>query len=905
MDTGAIFGFTNTLLDVLFREKPSHIGVAFDLDEPTFRHQQFAQYKAHRDAQPESITTAIPYIKKIVSGFGIPILEVPGYEADDVIGTLAKQAEKNDFQVFMMTSDKDYAQLVSKNIFLYKPSYMGNEIEIYDVEKVLKRFDIESVSQVADFLGLQGDSSDNIPGIPGVGEKTAIKLLKEYKTIENLIDHADKIPGKLGENIRTHKEKALLSKQLATIITDVPIVFDEKKLLYTGPVKDILQPIFEELEFKTINKRLFGEEKNTKNQSNTAYEVSLFEADIQKQFEKDPEELQKESFLTINDVEHFYHIIKTPEKCKELVKFLLLQQEFCFDTETTSTNALEAKLVGLSFAYVPQEAYYIPLSDDNVESFLEILKPVFEKEHILKIAHNLKYDLLVLSNYGIEIKGHIYDTMLAHYVLDSEGKHSMDAISQKYLGYKPIEIESLIGKKGKSQGSMADVELIDIAEYAAEDADITLQLKRKISKAISKVSEAKYKIKSLNFILSDIELPLVKVLADMEKVGIKIDVDSLQESSDILQKEINILEKEIYELAKENFNISSSQQLGKILFDKLKLSENPKKTKTGQYATGEEVLQSLSDHKIVSLILEYRELQKLKNTYTDALPSMISKKDFRVHTTYNQAVASTGRLSSNNPNLQNIPIRTEKGKEIRKAFVPKDKNHLFLSADYSQIELRIMAAFSKDKTMIESFQNDRDIHASTASKIFKVDIEKVDKDMRRKAKTANFGIIYGISAFGLSQRLNIPRKEAAAIIESYFNEFPSVKKYMEEVIKFAREQGFVETLFGRRRYLKDINSRNMNQRSFAERNAINSPIQGTAADIIKLAMIKIYDFLKSENLKTKMILQVHDELLFEVPLEEKEYVAPRIVELMEGVAPSLGVPLKVEYGFGSNWLEAH
>lgn len=905
MDTGAIFGFTNTLLDILLREKPSHIGVAFDREEPTFRHEQFDQYKAHRDAQPEAITNAVPYIKKIVSGFGIPVLEMPGYEADDVIGTLAKLAEKASFQVFMMTPDKDYAQLVSENIFLYKPAYMGNEIEIYTVEKVLKKYDIESVNQIIDFLGLQGDASDNIPGIPGVGEKTAIKLLKEYKTVENLIAQAEKISGKLGENIRNHKEQALLSKQLATIIVDVPIGFEEEKLRYSGPEKDILQPIFDELEFRTIAKRVFGEEKENKTKHAASAQGTLFDLPAESQLEVDDEETTITNALTAAQVEHFYHIIDTPEKCQRLVHFLLLQQEFCFDTETTSTSALDAELVGLSFAYTPHEAYYIPVSHQSASSFLQILKPAFEAEHITKIAHNLKYDLTVLSNYGIEIKGRIYDTMLAHYVLEADGKHGMDALSLKFLGYRPIEIEELIGKKGKSQGSMADVALAEIAEYAAEDADVTFQLKRKVSDVISKVENANSQKKSLNFILSDVEFPLIKVLSEMEKVGIKIDIGSLQESSDILQKEILVLEKKIYELAQEEFNISSPQQLGKILFDKLKLSDKPKKTKTGQYATGEEVLQYLSEHEIVSCILEYREFQKLKNTYVDALPSMLSKKDSRVHTTYNQAVAATGRLSSNNPNLQNIPIRTDKGKEIRKAFVPKDENHLLLSADYSQVELRIMAAFSGDKTMLESFEQKRDIHTSTASKIFKIPVEQIDKDMRRKAKTANFGIIYGISAFGLSQRLNIPRKEAAAIIESYFAEFPSVKKYMDEVIAMARESGYVETLFGRRRCLRDINSRNMNQRSFAERNAINSPIQGTAADIIKLAMIKVYDFLCSEKLKTKMILQVHDELLFEVPVDEKEHIAPRIAELMEQAAPSLGVPLEVEYGFGKNWLEAH
>ncbi len=901
MDTGAVFGFTNTLLDILQREKPSHIGVAFDREEPTFRHTEFEAYKAQRAAQPEAITAAIPYIKKIVEGFGIPILEVAGYEADDVIGTLAKKAELQGFQVFMMTPDKDYAQLVSDNIFLYKPSYMGKEIDILNPKRVLEKFGIDSVEQVIDFLALQGDASDNIPGIPGVGEKTAVKLLKEYKTVENLIAQSDGIAGRLGENIRKHQEQAILSKRLATIVTDVPIEFEPEKLSLTAPVKEALQPIFEELEFKTIARRVFGEAEKQATQTHSTVQGGLFDALPAVEQEPSPDE-QPTSFKTLQDIEYQYHVVQSLDEVKRLTEFLMIQQEFCFDTETTSTQALEAELVGLSFCYFKNEAYYIPVDSSNVKEVLAILEPVFQAEHITKIAHNIKYDATVLLNYGIDIKGAVYDTMLASYVLDAESKHGMDALAMKFFGYKPIEIEELIGKKGKNQGSMSDVPLQEIALYAAEDADVTFQLKAKIEAELKKQFSD---IAKAYFLLFQIEFPLVFVLADMERAGIRVDTDSLAESSRMLEEDSKLLELEIYAQAGEEFNIASPKQMGVILFEKLKLIDKPKKTKTGQYATGEEVLQTLSEYKIVADILEYRQLQKLKNTYVDALPELISPKDGRIHTTYNQAVAATGRLSSNNPNLQNIPIRTQKGKEIRKAFVPADQDHVLLSVDYSQVELRIMAAFSGDETMLEAFRLGRDIHSSTAAKIFKVPLEQVDSGMRRKAKTANFGIIYGISAFGLSQRLNIARKEAAALIEAYFAEFPAVKRYMEQVVIQAREQGYVETLFGRRRYLRDINSRNVNQRSFAERNAINSPIQGTAADIIKIAMVKVQAFMSQHRLKSKMLLQVHDELLFDVYNEEKDFVRENVVGIMKNAAPELGVPLEVEFGFGQNWLQAH
>lgn len=903
LNTSAVFGFTTTLLEILQKEKPSHIGVAFDTSAPTFRHEQFSDYKAHRQEQPEDITIAIPLVKEIVRALGIPVLEQDGFEADDIIGTIAKIAARQGFTVYMMTPDKDYGQLVSENIFLYKPSFMGNEVEILGVKEVLEKWGIERVEQVVDFLGLQGDAVDNIPGIPGVGEKTARKLLAQYGSVENLIANVDKLSGKLKEAIQQFGQQGLLSKELARINTNVPIAFEAEKFVYKGiqPDNVKLKAIFEELEFKTLTKKLFGEELNAaKTPAKIISQPTLFQEEPTQIAAENEETITEKPFYTLSNTLHDYRIIDNEHLRKSLAYYLSIQHEICFDTETTSLESYEAELVGLSFSYYKSEAYYVPIPADVEEAkkILADFKEIFENEKITKIGQNLKYDLMVLANYGIEVKGQLYDTMLAHYLLDPEARHNMDALAEKYLHYRPVSIETLIGKKGKDQDSMRNVPLPKIAEYAAEDADITLQLKQQLAPLIAQHPK-------LNALLTDIELPLVHVLVTMERNGVKIDTDALRQSSEELEIEMGKLQEQIYTLAGESFNIDSPKQLGVILFEKLKLDDKPKKTATGQYATGEEILVSLTDkHEIVHKILEYREIQKLKSTYIDALPLLISPKDGLIHTSFNQTVTATGRLSSVNPNLQNIPIRTEKGREIRKAFVPRSEEFLLMSADYSQIELRIMASLSQDETMMAAFRQGKDIHAATAAKIFHVPLENVDAQMRRKAKTANFGIIYGISAFGLSQRLNIGRKEAAELIEAYFNEFPSVKKYMEYIVEFARKHEYVETILGRRRYLRDINSRNHTNRSFAERNAINSPIQGSAADLIKKAMVDIHAWMKKEKLRSKMILQVHDELLFDVYLPEKDLMAKTIPEFMRN-AMKIDVPLEVEIGFGKNWLEAH
>ncbi len=914
MNTGAVLGFTNTLLDVINNEKPTHLGVAFDTSAPTFRHVSFQAYKAQRQEQPEDITLAIPYIKRLCTAFQIPILELDGYEADDIIGTIAKKAEKEHYQVYMMTPDKDYAQLVDEHIFLYKPAYLGNEVEKLGVKEVLAKWEIQQVSQVTDILGLQGDAVDNIPGIPGIGAKTAVKLIAEFGSVENLVANAHKLKGKQRENIEQFGHQGILSKQLATININVPIDFEEEKLKYKGFNPDLLKVLFDELEFRTLRRKLFGEEKSTdsqaeqvnqstKTQQNTP-QGSLFFGKVEISLENRPdlsipsnaEQLSTDK-QTIETTLHDYHIIDTPALRKSLIHFLSLQEEFCFDTETTSTDPYESELVGMSFAYLKNEAFYVPIPANQTEAkqIVHEFKNIFENPHIKKIGQNIKYDVIVLKNYDIEVQGISFDTMLAHYLIDPDTRHNMDVLAENYLHYSPISIETLIGK-GKNQGSMREVEIEKVAEYAAEDADITLQLKNVFVPILKK--------DNLEELFHKVEMPLVEVLADVERNGVKIDVEALNLYSKDLEKELKDIEQSIYSLAGEPFNISSPQQLGKILFEKLKLVDKPKKTKTGQYATGEEILATLTEHQIVREIQEYRQMLKLKSTYIDALPTLVSKKDGLIHTSYNQAVAATGRLSSNNPNLQNIPIRTERGKEIRKAFVPRSEDFIIVSADYSQVELRIMASFSKDAAMVEAFRQGKDIHTATASKIFKVPENEVSSDMRRKAKTANFGIIYGISAHGLSQRLNIPRKEAAQIIDAYFAEFPAVKTYMDEVIQFAQEHEYVETMLGRRRYLRDINSRNFTQKSFAERNAINAPIQGSAADIIKLAMIHIHQWLKSEKLKSKMIMQVHDELVFDVYLPEYDLISVKIKELMEN-AFQMEVPLVVEVGKGENWLEAH
>ncbi|WP_162341068.1 DNA polymerase I [Cyclobacterium salsum] len=900
LNTGVMLGFTNTLLEVLEKEKPSHIAVVFDTHAPTFRHQQFEAYKANRQEQPEDIAVAIPWVKQIVQAFNIPTLELDGFEADDIIGTLAKKAERTSFTVYMMTPDKDYGQLVEDHIYLYKPAFMGNAVDIMGPKEICEKWDIENVDQVRDILGLMGDAVDNIPGIPGIGAKTAVKLLKQFGSVEELIKNTDQLKGKQKENVENFAEQGLLSKELATIIQDVPVEFDEKALTYEPPNEEKLKALFAEMEFRTLTKRVFGEAiKKPSIKVNEQLGLFTGKEAVESEVDSEPPLAIPEHLQTIFTRSHNYHQVSGEEAVGELVRYLLLQKEICFDTETTSINPNEAALVGISFAYLPGEAYYIPFPEDEntVTNYLNLLKPVFSSEDILKIGQNIKYDILVLMNYGVSVAGKLYDTMLAHYLIEPEGKHSMDWMAEQYLRYKPVSIESLIGKKGKNQGNMRDVDPEVVVDYAAEDADITLLLKKELDPII--------KENKLEKLLHEVESPLIEVLAAMEFEGVKIDTESLREMSGELETESKVIEKKVYELAGEQFNLSSPKQLGEILFVKLQLDPKAKKTKTGQYATGEEVLSKLAiEHEIAQAILDFRQLVKLKSTYVDALPSLINPKTGRIHTTYNQFVAATGRLSSINPNLQNIPIRTERGREIRKAFVPRDKDHLILAADYSQIELRIMAAFSEDESMIGAFKEGRDIHATTAAKIFQVPLDQVTGDMRRKAKTANFGIIYGISPFGLSQRLKIPRSEAKEIIDAYFKEFPAVKAYMDQSIEKARKNEFVETILGRRRYLRDINSRNATMRGFAERNAINAPIQGSAADMIKVAMIQVYEWMISQNLKSKMILQVHDELVFDAHKDEVTLLENEIPKLMSGAIP-LAVPLEVEVGKGTHWLEAH
>jgi DNA polymerase I len=907
INTSAVLGFTNSLLEVIKKEKPTHIGVAIDTAAPTFRHVNFEAYKAHRQEQPEDISTAIPYIRRLLECMQIPLIGLDGFEADDVIGTIAARACKQGFQVYMMTMDKDYCQLVNDCVFLYKPSYMGNGHEVYDVNRVLEKFGVKRVDQVRDILGLQGDTADNIPGIPGIGEKTAQKLIAEFDTVENLVANAELLKGKLKENVIQFGAQGILSKELATIHLNVPIEFNEDDFLLKEPFKEPLSALCDELEFRTIKKRILGEGDDQEAQKSETIKPKKKKDVAQMDMfgvaavaVEEEEAVQEQISLdTVNTVLHDYHIINTPALINSLIAYLDKQDEFCFDTETTSLEAVEAKLVGIAFSYYKGEAYYIPFPEDQAETqkLVDLLKPVLENEKIMKIGQNLKYDIMVLEKYGVQVKGLIFDTMLAHYLIEPEMRHNMDVLAETYLHYSPISIETLIGKKGTKQKSMKDAPLEQIAEYAAEDADVTFRLKEMLAPIL--------KEKSAEKLFWEVETPLVQVLADVECAGVKIDTESLKEFSKILEVDILEIEKLIYIEAGAQFNIASPKQLGEILFDKLKIDLNAKKTKTGQYATGEEILSKLAgDHKIANQILEYRELQKLKSTYVDSLPLLISPTDGRIHTCYNQAVAATGRLSSTNPNLQNIPIRTDRGREIRKAFVPRDENHLILSADYSQIELRIIAAFSKEHNMIESFKNGIDIHTTTASKVFKVGLDEVNSDMRRKAKMVNFGIIYGISAFGLSQRLSIPRKEAADIIAAYNIEFPALKKYMDEIINIAREQEYVETILGRRRYLRDINSRNMTIRGYAERNAINAPIQGSAADMIKVAMINIHGWMKKEKLKSKMIMQVHDELVFDVLKSEVEILKPAVADFMKN-AISMEVPMEIGIGVGENWLQAH
>jgi DNA polymerase-1 len=890
-NTSAIYGFTNTLIDLIAKENPTHIAVVFDPPYPTFRHEMYKEYKAQREATPEDIKLSIPIIKEIIKGFNIPVIEVAGFEADDTIGTLAKLAEKEGFTTFMMTPDKDYGQLVSDNIFMLKPARGGNDMEIITKEMICEKYKIKDPVQVIDILGLMGDASDNIPGAPGIGEKTAMKLISEYESIENLYDHIDEITGKQKEKLAENKEQVYLSKVLATIKLDVPVTIEPEKLILDAPDENKLTKLFEELEFKTIAKRLFQKDI-TPTPSASVMQGSLF-GDV---------EIERASsdFKNISTVEHDYRLADTAEKRKELIQLLSEQKEFCFDTETTGLDSHTSEIVGLSVSHKSHFAYYIPFPQNKNEAggILNEFKSILENELIRKIGQNIKYDISILKQYSITVKGEIFDTMIAHYLMQPDLRHNLNFLSEQYLGYKPISIEELIGKKGVKQDSMRNVAIEKIKDYACEDADLTFQLKEIFEKEL----EANY----LDNLSSTIEMPLIPVLADMEQTGIKIDINALYEFAKELNKELIKTEEKIIKQAGLHFNISSPKQLGEILFDHMKLDPNAKKTKTKQYSTSEETLQKISDkHPIIQDILEFRSLKKLLSTYVEALPKLINEKTGKIHTTYQQAVASTGRLSSKNPNLQNIPIREERGREIRKAFIPSDKDHLLVAADYSQIELRIMAHLSQDANMIEAFNNNEDIHTSTAANIFHVEnMNDVSSDQRRIAKSANFGIIYGISAFGLSQNLNIPRTEAKQLIDEYFKGFPKVKAYMDKSIATAREKGFVETMMGRKNILNDINSRNGIVRGNAERYAINAPIQGSAADIIKLAMIDIFNEMQKKNYKSKMILQVHDELVFDVYKPELEEIKALIKTKMEN-AVKLSIPLTVDIGVGENWLEAH
>lgn len=914
MDTSAIMGFMNSLMDVIKREKPDHLAVAFDNGGSQLRNEIFPEYKAHRDATPEAIKIAIPYIQHLLKAMHIPIIEVKGYEADDLIGTIAKQAEKQNYKVFMVTPDKDFAQLVSENIFMYKPARMGNGIEIWGIPEVLAKFEIERPDQVIDFLGMMGDTADNIPGLPGVGEVTAKKLLKEFGTMENLLANTDKLKGKMKENIEANKEKGLLSKTLATILLDCPVIFDETDYELSTPDVEKTDALFNELEFRRMAEQfdaIFKKGATPTNNNNPVDENKLYKKPQPKNEEQfdlfgsgiqddSSEETRHHYYNSLENTEHSYQIIQGDLGLRLLLQNLQNQSSVCFDTETTGLDALHAELVGISFSYEKGKGFYVPFPENQEESktLIEKFIPFFENENIEKIGQNLKYDLKILSNYNITVKGKLFDTMIAHYLINPDMRHNMDILAETYLKYSPQSIETLIGKKGKNQKSMRDVALEEIKEYAVEDADVTLQLKEIFTSELDKTGTKK--------LFEEIEIPLVKVLADMEKEGIRVDVDFLKSLSKTLDDDIKILEANIFETAGEKFNLASPKQLGDILFDKLKIGgAKQKKTKTGQYATGEEILSYLAaENPIVKDILDWRQLVKLQNTYVEALPNQVDKITNRIHTDYMQTVAATGRLSSNNPNLQNIPIRTERGRQIRKAFVARDENYTLVSADYSQIELRVIAALSGEENMIKAFQNHEDIHKSTASKVFNVPLEEVTREQRSHAKTVNFGIIYGVSAFGLSNQTSLSRKESADLIDAYYQTYPRLKSYIQEQIDFARENGYVQTILGRRRYLKDINSQNAIVRGGAERNAVNAPIQGSAADIIKIAMINIHEKLTSENWKSKMLLQVHDELVFDVHNSELEKIQPMIKHEMEN-AFKLEVPLDVDLGLGKDWLEAH
>ncbi len=896
-NTSAILGFVNTLEDVLKKESPTHIGVAFDPSGPTFRHEAYKEYKAQREETPEAIKLSVPIIKDIIRAYRIPILEVPGYEADDVIGTLATEAGRRGITTYMMTPDKDYGQLVSENVFMYRPKYGDKEFDIMGIEEVKAKFNIESTSQVIDMLGLMGDSSDNIPGCPGVGEKTAQKLISEFGSIENLLEHTDQLKGAIKTKVESNIEKIKFSKFLATIKTDVPIELDMEALKRETPNEEELRSIFEELEFRTLLDRVFKSEKKT--QTKPAPEKQPLQGDLFGFFADESTDEQKNSNLRrLEDLDYDYQLIDTEEKIDDFLRIILTKEILSLDTETTNTDAMSAELVGMSFSYEENRAFYVPVPKDREEAqkIVDKFKPVFENENSLKVGQNIKYDMIVLANYGVTIKGKMFDTMIAHYVLQPELHHGMDYLAEVYLKYETIKIEELIGAKGKNQRNMRDLSPTNIYKYACEDADVTLKLKN--------ILEKELETNGVKELFEEIEMPLVPVLAYIERNGVRIDTEALKETSKHFTIRMREIEEDIYKLAGMEFNVSSPKQVGEILFDRLKIVEKAKKTKTGQYVTSEEVLESLKGkHQIVEKILDYRGLKKLLSTYIDTLPELINPKTGRIHTSFNQTVTATGRLSSSNPNLQNIPVRNEDGKEIRKAFIPDDGCEFF-SADYSQIELRIMAHLSEDENMIEAFREEQDIHAATAAKIYKINIEDVSREQRSKAKTANFGIIYGISVFGLAERLNVERKEAKELIEGYFENYPKVKSYMDESIRSARDKGYIETIFKRKRYLPDINSRNAVVRGYAERNAINAPIQGSAADIIKVAMVRIYKRFMDEGIKSKMILQVHDELNFSVLREEKEKVQQIVISEMEA-AYKMKVPLLADCGWGQNWLEAH
>ncbi len=906
-NTSAIFGFTNTLLEILNKEKPSHIAVVFDVEGPTQRHIEFESYKANREEMPEDLRKSIPIIVELIKAFNIEVYGISGFEADDVIGTLAIKAEKAGFTTYMMTPDKDYGQLVDANTFIYKPARLGNGAEILGAEEICKKWEIKSVSQLIDILGLMGDKADNIPGISGVGEKTAIQLIKDFGSIENILQNTHQLKGKLKEKVENNKDIAIQSKRLATIILDCPIELEEEKLAIKKLNKPALLEIFKELEFRGFAQKILNEDialnetKIIEKPKQQSAQTDLF-ASTDLFLQASDNNSQKETaanFKTINEVIHNYELIDSTEKIINLIALLKQHHEFCFDTETTSLNTLNAELVGFSFSVKEHEAYYLPINESKSLALeqINLFKPIFEDETKTLIGQNIKYDYQILKNYGLDIKNKLFDTMVAHFLIMPDMRHNMDILAQTYLNYTPVSISTLIGKKGSDQLSMRSVDINLIKDYAAEDADITLQLKNNfVSKLIQN---------DLEKLFIEVELPLIIVLANIEREGINIDVPALKEFSVQLQNDIAVVEEEIQSFAGTKFNVSSPKQVGEILFEYLKIIDKPKKTKTGQYATGEDVLSKLESlHPIVAKILDYRELVKLKNTYVDTLPELVNNTTGRIHTSFNQVVAVTGRLSSDNPNLQNIPIRTEKGRQIRKAFIPRDENHILLSADYSQIELRIVASISGDTNMCEAFRLKKDIHTATAAKVFGVNEDEVTKEMRYKSKSVNFGIIYGQGAFGLASNLNIPRKEAQDLINNYFKEYGAIKNYMDDTIEFARKNGFVKTLLGRKRWLSDINSNNATVRNYAERNAINAPIQGSAADMIKMAMINIYNELKNNNFKTKMLLQVHDELVFDVYKPELEIVKPIIEKLMREALP-LNVPIEVGIGVGLNWLEAH